>query len=63
MKYQNIKNAYLTGTYVTCNFVELAKLCPKLERLNLYNASIDVSKNEMNGISKLIGPQLVYNAI
>ena len=59
LKYQNIKNAYLTGTYVTCNFVELAKLCPKLGRLNLYNAFVDVSKNEVNEISKLIGPQLV----
>ena len=59
LKYQNIKNAYLTGTYVTCNLVELAKLCPKLGRLSLYNAFVDVSKNEVNEISKLIGPKLV----
>ena len=59
MKYQHIKDADLIGVHITCNLVELAKLCPKLERLNLYKAWIDVSEDEMIEFAKLIGPQLV----
>ena len=59
MKYQNIKNADLTNAHITCDFVELAKLFPKLERLDLHDTFIDVSKIEMNGFAKLIGPQLI----
>ena len=59
MKYQNIKDADLIGVHITCNLVELAKLCPKLERLNLYNVFIDVSEDEMNEFAILIGPQLI----
>lgn len=49
------------SNYAICssnNLLEIAKLCPKLERINLNNSVIEISPNEWEQFAQIVGSKL-----
>ena len=57
VKYLNLKLCRIIST--GNNLIEIAKLCPKLERISFKYATIQVPDDEWNEFTKLIGPKLI----
>ena len=57
VKYLNLKECIIKST--KNNLAEIAKLCPKLERISFKHATIQVPDDEWNQFTKLIGPKLI----
>ena len=61
MKCPNIKELDLSFTILTGsnNLYEIAKLCPKLQRITVFKTKIYISKKTINEFAQIIGPQLI----
>ena len=57
VKYLNLSSCKIIST--GNNLIEIAKLCPKLERISFNRANIQVPDDEWNQFTKLIGPKLI----
>ena len=60
-KRNNIKHLDLSSTKVIgkCNLIEIAKLCPKLESIDLRESEFCVKKDEIDEFAKTYGPQII----
>ena len=56
IKYLNLERTHIYGSN---NLSLIAKLCPKLERINLDFSEINVTEDEMDEFGMIIGPKLI----